>query len=36
VPDARLRRVALHVLAVAETVRAVVPAARIRPPAPVG
>jgi hypothetical protein len=36
VPDARLRRVALHVLAVAEAARAVVPATRVRPPAPVG
>ena len=36
VPDARLRRVALHVLAVAEAARAVAPAASVRPPAPVG
>jgi hypothetical protein len=36
VPDARLRRVALHVLAVADAARTVVPAASVRPAAPVG
>ena len=34
-PDARLRRVALHVLAVAEAARVRAPADRARPPAPV-
>jgi hypothetical protein len=36
VPDGRLRRVGLHVLAIAEAARAVVPAAGVRPAAPVG
>jgi hypothetical protein len=35
VPDGRLRRVALHVLAIAEAARAVVPAVSVRPAAPV-
>ncbi len=35
-PDARLRRIALHVLAVAEAARVRAPADRARPPAPVG
>jgi hypothetical protein len=35
VPDGGLRRVALHVLAIAEAARAVVPAVSVRPAAPV-
>ena len=34
-PDARLRRVALHVLAIADLARCLVPSARARPVAPV-
>jgi hypothetical protein len=34
-PDARLRRIALHVLAIAEAVRSRVPSGRTRPAAPV-
>jgi hypothetical protein len=35
-PDARVRRAALHVLAIAEAARSLVPAHRTRPAAPVG